>query len=61
MTGETAKALFITVDGEKKVVPKSQVHDDSEVWQTGDKGTMIMAKWLADKEELEGETYEEKE
>jgi hypothetical protein len=32
-------------------VPKSVLHDDSEVYQKGDEGTLIVLEWFALKEE----------
>lgn len=28
-------------------IPQSQVHEDSEVYKLGDKGTLIVSDWLA--------------
>lgn len=33
-------------------IPKSQIHDDSEVWADGDKGTLVIPEWLALDKEL---------
>lgn len=33
--------------GEEVWIPKSQVHDDSEVWQPGHEGTLVITEWLA--------------
>jgi len=44
---ETDKALLCTVDDEDVWVPKSQVHDDSEVYQEGDEGLLVVSEWLA--------------
>ena len=35
-----------------------QPKDDSEVYKKGTSGTLIIARWLAEKNELEGEDYE---
>lgn len=35
-------------EGEDFWVPLSQVHDDSEVYQLGDRGKLIVSNWLAD-------------
>lgn len=53
---ETKLALLcvITLGGRKqeKWIPKSQVHDDSEVYRAGHKGKLIITGWFAEKEGL---------
>ncbi len=44
---ETDKALLCTVDDEDVWVPKSQVHADSEVYQEGDEGDLVVSEWIA--------------
>jgi hypothetical protein len=45
---ETEKALHVRLyDDEMAWVPKSQIHDDSEVWSNGQKGTLIVTEWYA--------------
>ena len=46
---QTDKAILVIVDGEEEWVPQSQVDDDSEVWQEGDEGTLVVSGWFADK------------
>ena len=51
---ETPKALRIVIEGEEKWVPKSVIHDDSDVFD-GDEngtGTLIVKSWWAKKEGL---------
>lgn len=54
---ETAMAVLVAVDrgkgDEKFWVPKSVLHDDSEVCTAGDIGTLVVAGWFAEKEGLE--------
>jgi len=50
--GETPKALHVIIDGEKHWIPKSQIDDDSEVWENGQEGTLVISEWFADKEKL---------
>lgn len=51
---ETARALLIrTATGEQHWVPKSVIHEDSEVYQDGDGGKLIIAAWFAEKEGIE--------
>lgn len=28
-------------------IPQSQIDDDSEVWQFGDEGTLVVSEWIA--------------
>ena len=49
---ETEKAiLFRTDDGEEYWIPKSQIHDNSEVWKAGDVGMIVVTEWFAKKME----------
>lgn len=44
---ETDKALLVLVEGVEEWIPKSQVHDDSEVFREGDEGTLVVSAWIA--------------
>jgi hypothetical protein len=55
---ETDAALLCIVDGEEHWIPKSQVHDDSAVFEAGHEGTLVVTQWIAEQKELEGEEYE---
>ena len=33
-------------------IPKSQVHDDSEIWRKDDEGTLTITRWWAEEENL---------
>ncbi len=47
--GETPKALrFEPEEGEPFWVPKSVIHDDSEVWEGDQKGTLVVKLWWAE-------------
>jgi len=46
-TRATEKALLCTIGGEELWVPQSVIHDDSEVYQDGDEGTLVVAYWWA--------------
>ena len=37
-------------DGKKFWVPKSVIHDDSEVWKEDDSGKLVVKTWFAEKE-----------
>jgi len=49
---ETEKALLCGVDGREVWIPKTQIHEDSEVWKTGDKGHLVIPTWLAEEKGL---------
>lgn len=48
---ETDKAILVNVPDEDKEVwvPKSMVHDDSEVYAKGHRGELVVKSWLANK------------
>lgn len=50
---ETDLAILVDIEGEEFWIPKSQVHDDSEVYQEGDEGLLVISKWIAEKEGIE--------
>jgi hypothetical protein len=43
----TDKAILCVIAGEDCWVPQSQVHEDSEVFEDGNEGTLIVTAWLA--------------
>lgn len=45
--GESSKAILVAVNGSEHWIPKSQLHDDSEVYAKGDTGKLVMSKWIA--------------
>lgn len=45
--GETEKAVLVDFDGEQHWVPKSQIHEDSEVQAKGDEGDLDVTLWWA--------------
>ncbi len=47
---ETDQAILVQIDGEEHWVPKSVIHDDSEVAGKDDTGTLVVATWFAEKE-----------
>ena len=50
---ESPLAILVTIDDEDYWVPKSQVHDDSEVYSLkSGPGTLVVARWWAKKEGL---------
>jgi hypothetical protein len=54
---ETAAAIKVKVGEYEYWVPKSVIHDDSEVWGARDgrnEGKLVVQAWWAEKEGLEG-------
>lgn len=50
---KTPKALLVELpNGVLKLVPDSQIDDDSEVWQVGDDGVLVVNEWWAEQEGL---------
>jgi len=51
---ETDKALLVEIPdlGDEIWIPKSCVHDDSEVYREDDRGTLAVVQWWADQEGL---------
>ena len=48
---ETDDAVQFAVDGVGVMwIPKSQIHDDSEVWKRGQEpGMLVVTQWLAER------------
>ena len=51
---ETEKAILCDIDGKEMWIPKSQIDDDSEVFEEGHYGTLIITDWIAEQKELGG-------
>jgi len=49
---ETDLALLCVIDDKQRWIPKSVVHEDSEVSREGDSGTIVIMRWFAEKEGL---------
>ena len=52
---ETAKALLVQMpeQSDRELwIPKSVIHDDSEVYGDGHEGELVVARWFAEKEGL---------
>ena len=49
---ETEKAILVKGDvfDEEVWIPKSVIHDDSEVWEEGHMGVLVVQSWFAIKE-----------
>jgi hypothetical protein len=48
--GETDAAILCVVVGDEHWIPKSLVSDDSEVWQRGQSGKLVIKAWFARRE-----------
>lgn len=46
---ETERALLVEIAGAEFWVPKSQIHDDSEVYKADTDGKLVVSEWLAKK------------
>lgn len=44
---ETPNAVLCLIEGEEHWIPKSHIHDDSEVWRKGQRGELFISEWLA--------------
>lgn len=52
-TGETDLALYCEVDDDEGFwVPKSLIDDDSEVYEKGHVGKLVIPLWFAEKNDL---------
>jgi len=50
---ERPLALKVVINGRVEWIPKSQIVEDSEVQEEGDRGTLVITEWLAIKKGLE--------
>jgi hypothetical protein len=48
----TDSALLVAVDGREIWFPNSHVDDESEVWQEGDEGELVVSEWIATQKDL---------
>ncbi len=54
----TAKAILVEHGNMVKVwIAQSHIHDDSEVYETGTDGTLIIPRWVAEDKELPHRSY----
>ena len=49
---ESRLAIYVEYDGETYWIPKSQIHDDSEVYTNDQEGTLVIPEWLAIEKEM---------
>jgi hypothetical protein len=48
----TDKALLCDINDDEIWIPQSQIDDDSEVFQEGDEGTLVISLWIAEQKGL---------
>lgn len=46
-TAETPDAILVEIDGDEHWIPKSQVSEDSEVYEEGGEGKLVITTWIA--------------
>lgn len=46
---ESEKAILVRIGDKETWIPKSVVHDDSEVWKKDDDGKIVVKLWWAEK------------
>jgi len=44
---DSGKSILCNVDGAEVWIPKSQISDESEVYEEGTSGKLIIPRWLA--------------
>lgn len=44
---QTSKAILCVLEGKEVWFPQSHVHADSEVYQQGHKGKLVVSEWIA--------------
>lgn len=50
--GESELAVLCMIEGESRWIPKSQIRGESEVWENGHSGKLVITQWLAEREGL---------
>lgn len=50
---ETDAAILVVILEDKFWIPKSVIHEDSEVFKKGGEGTLVVMEWWAEKGHLE--------
>ena len=49
---ETDRAILVTRGKGELWIPKSVIHDDSEVYEDGDRGKLVVQTWWAEEKDL---------
>jgi hypothetical protein len=52
ITAVSPLAVRCIIEGKAHWIPQSQIHDDSEIWKLGDKGKLVITRWMAELKEL---------
>ena len=48
---QTDRAIKVKLDDEREIwVPKSVIHDNSEIWKVEEEGDLMVKRWWAEKE-----------
>ena len=50
--GASVLAILCNINGKRVWIPQSQIHDDSEVWKQGDRGKLMITRWIAELKQL---------
>lgn len=57
---ETPNGALVVLVGRGRVfIPKSLIDDDSEVWEVGQEGELVIPTWLANEKGLKGEAKDD--
>lgn len=48
----TASALLVRIDDKEHWIPQSQIDDDSEIWEAGQEGEIVLSQWIAEQKGL---------
>lgn len=53
-TNDAQTALLVKLEDQEEALwfPQSTIDEDSEVWRPGDKGTLVVSQWIAEKKNL---------
>ena len=51
-TAASEKAIKVRIDDAEHWIPQSQIDDDSEVYQKGDEGKLVITRWIAEQKGL---------
>jgi hypothetical protein len=49
---DSGSALLCEIDGREVWIPQSQIDDDSEVYEGGDEGELVISQWIAEQKGL---------
>lgn len=50
--GATPKALCVEIEGRDVWIPQGQITDDSEVYEIGHRGKLVITRWIAEQKGL---------